>query len=107
MNISDEELKQFADIDPEAYMEILSPLLAQANVNMVDEFDGFRKIQEMAQELLAYREAERKIDMLSDSIWIAGAKFGWNCGVAGDNDALQASIEGRIRERVKDKKECT
>ncbi len=63
--------------------------------------------QEMAQELLQRREAERKIDMLSDSIWIAGAKFGWNCGVAGDNDALQASIEGRIRERVKDKKECT
>lgn len=61
----------------------------------------------MAQELLQRREAERKIDMLSDSIWIAGAKFGWNCGVAGDNDALQASIEGRIRERVKDKKECT
>ena len=61
----------------------------------------------MAQELLQRREAERKIDMLSDSIWIAGAKFGWNCGVVGDNNALQASIEGRIRERVKDKKECT
>ena len=61
MNISDEELKQFADIDPEAYMEILSPLLAQANVNMVDEFDGFRKIQEMAQELLRRRQSDRAI----------------------------------------------
>ena len=64
-----------------------------------------RTVAEMAQELLAYREAERKSDMLTDSAWIAGAKFGWNCGVVGDNNALQASIESRIRERVEDKKE--
>ena len=59
----------------------------------------------MAQELLQRREAERKSDMLTDSAWIAGAKFGWNCGVVGDNNALQASIESRIRERAEDKKE--
>lgn len=35
-----------------------------------------RTVAEMAQELLAYREAERKSDMLTDSAWIAGAKFG-------------------------------
>ena len=64
-----------------------------------------RDVAEMAQELLAYREAERKSDMLTDSAWIAGAKFGWNCGVVGDNNALQASIESRIRERAEDKKE--
>ena len=64
-----------------------------------------RTVAEMAQELLAYREAERKSDMLTDSAWIAGAKFGWNCGVVGDNNALQASIESRIRERAEDKKE--
>ena len=62
-------------------------------------------ITEIAKELLAYREAERKSDMLTDSAWIAGAKFGWNCGVVGDNNALQASIESRIRERAEDKKE--
>ena len=64
-----------------------------------------RDVAEMAQELLAYREAERKISMLSDSAWIAGAKFGWNCGIVGDNNALQASIELRIRERAEYKKE--
>ena len=64
-----------------------------------------RTAAEMATELLAYRQAERKSDMLTDSAWIAGAKFGWNCGVVGDNNALQASIESRIRERVEDKKE--
>ena len=64
-----------------------------------------RTVAEMATELLAYRQAERKSDMLTDSAWIAGAKFGWNCGVVGDNNALQASIESRIRERVEDKKE--
>ena len=63
------------------------------------------QIEKMAAELLAYREAERKSDMLTDSAWIAGAKFGWNCGVVGDNNALQASIESRIRERAEDKKE--
>ena len=68
------------------------------------EFDT-DEIQEMATELLAYRQAERKSDMLTDSAWIAGAKFGWNCGVVGDNNALQASIESRIRERAEDKKE--
>lgn len=64
-----------------------------------------RTVAEMAQELLTYRESERKSDMLTDSAWIAGAKFGWNCGVVGDNNALQASIESRIRERAEDKKE--
>ena len=64
-----------------------------------------RDVAEMAQELLAYLEAERKISMLSDSAWIAGAKFGWNCGIVGDNNALQASIELRIRERAEYKKE--
>ncbi len=64
-----------------------------------------RDVAEMAQELLAYRESERKSDMLTDSAWIAGAKFGWNCGVVGDNNALQASIESRARERAEDKKE--
>ena len=64
-----------------------------------------RDVAEMAQELLAYREAERKSDMLTDSAWIAGAKFGWNCGIVGDNNALQASIESSIRERAEDKKE--
>ena len=64
-----------------------------------------RTVVEMATELLAYRQAERKSDMLTDSAWIAGAKFGWNCGVVGDNNALQASIESRVRERVEDKKE--
>ena len=63
-----------------------------------------RTVAEMAQELLTYRESERKSDMLTDSAWIAGAKFGWNCGVVGDNNALQASIESRIRERAEDKK---
>ena len=64
-----------------------------------------RTVAEMATELLAYRQAERKSDMLTDSAWIAGAKFGWNCGVVGDNNALQASIESRVRERAEDKKE--
>ena len=64
-----------------------------------------RTVAEMAQELLTYQESERKSDMLTDSAWIAGAKFGWNCGVVGDNNALQASIESRIRERAEDKKE--
>ena len=89
--IRDEQLEKAADID-----------VAHPDENVMVRA---AYIKEMAQELLAYREAERKSDMLTDSAWIAGAKFGWNCGVVGDNNALQASIESRIRERVEDKKE--
>ena len=89
--IRDEQLEKAADID-----------VAHPDENVMVRA---AYIKEMAQELLAYREAERKSDMLTDSAWIAGAKFGLNCGVVGDNNALQASIESRIRERVEDKKE--
>lgn len=39
-------------------------------------------------------------DRLCDSAWIAGAKFGWNCGVAGTIGQLNAAIELRVNERV-------
>lgn len=39
-------------------------------------------------------------DRLYDSAWIAGAKFGWNCGVAGTVQQLNTAIDARIRERV-------
>ena len=89
--IRDEQLEKAADID-----------VAHPDENVMVRA---AYIKEMAQELLTYRESERKSDMLTDSAWIAGAKFGWNCGVVGDNNALQASIESRIRERAEDKKE--
>ena len=89
--IGDEQLEKAADID-----------VAHPDENVMVRA---AYIKEMAQELLTYRESERKSDMLTDSAWIAGAKFGWNCGVVGDNNALQASIESRIRERAEDKKE--
>ena len=65
--ISDEELKQFADICPESYMQTLKPVLEQANISVGDEFDGFKKIQEIAQELLQRREAERKANSWDDA----------------------------------------
>lgn len=89
--IRDEQLEKAADID-----------VAHPDENVMVRA---AYIKEMAQELLTYREAERKSDMLTDSAWIAGAKFGWNCGIVGDNNALQASIELRIRERAEYKKE--
>ncbi len=62
-------------------------------------------MKELASELLNYRKADRKIDILMDSTWIAGAKFGWNCGVNNDNETFQESIKGCIRERVELKEE--
>jgi len=49
--------------------------------------------------------ADDVADRLYDSAWISGAKFGWNCGVAGDNAQLNQCIEARLRERVRSKAE--
>lgn len=44
--------------------------------------------------------SEEVHDRLCDSAWIAGAKFGWNCGLAGTIGQLNAAIELRVNERV-------
>ena len=44
--------------------------------------------------------AQTERDILNDSAWIAGAKFGWNCGVEGTRDLLNQCIEQRIKDRV-------
>ena len=98
--ISDEELKQFADICPESYMQTLKPVLEQANISVGDEFDGFKKIQEIAQELLQRREAEKKTDAFMDSQYIAGARMGWNCGVENKAVNFLAAIKSRRKEIV-------
>ena len=103
--ISDEELKAISEVDVNLIVKNYCLVFKIPQVEAEAAIGPVMRAQEMAQELLAYREAERKSDMLTDSAWIAGAKFGWNCGVVGDNNALQASIESRIRERVEDKKE--
>jgi hypothetical protein len=35
-------------------------------------------------------------DKLMDSQWIAGAKFGWNCGVAGEVERFNNAVDGRV-----------
>ena len=93
--ISDDKLRAFVDITAS---DVEKDEFASSSIRHTF-------LHALCKELLAYRESERKSDMLTDSAWIAGAKFGWNCGVVGDNNALQASIESRIRERAEDKKE--
>lgn len=44
--------------------------------------------------------AQTERDILNDSAWIAGAKFGWNCGVEGTRDLLNQCIEQRVKDRV-------
>ena len=104
MSISDEKLASLA-VGPTPEQENILLQMTGNEEAIEGALQHLRDVSDMAQELLAYREAERKSDMLTDSAWIAGAKFGWNCGVVGDNNALQASIESRIRERAEDKKE--
>ena len=54
----------------------------------------------MAKELLERRQTENKIAALMDSQYIAGARFGWNCGVQHDALQLRESIENRRHEIV-------
>lgn len=49
--------------------------------------------------------SEEVHDRLYDSAWIAGAKFGWNCGVAGTIGQLNAAIEMRVEARAKERTE--
>ena len=97
--ISDEELKQFADICPESYMQTLKPVLEQANISVGDEFDGFKKIQEIAQELLQRREAERKANSWDDgSDWAVARRLArpspaW---IHYDEKAHKAILDGKI-----------
>ena len=103
--ISDEELKAISEVDVNLIVKNYCLVFKIPQAEAETAIGPVMRAQEMATELLAYREAERKSDMLTDSAWIAGAKFGWNCGIVGDNNALQASIELRIRERAEYKKE--
>jgi hypothetical protein len=43
---------------------------------------------------------EHTQDVLYDSAWIAGAKFGWNCRDADDEAGFQGAINARIRDRA-------
>lgn len=49
--------------------------------------------------------SEEVHDRLYDSAWIAGAKFGWNCGVAGTIGQLNAAIGMRVEARAKERTE--
>ena len=57
-------------------------------------------IKEMAQELLIHREAAKKTDALMDSQYIAGAKMGWNCGVANESGKFLMALKNRRDEIV-------
>ena len=57
-------------------------------------------IEALERALTQRPAAQTERDILNDSAWIAGAKFGWNCGVEGTRDLLNQCIEQRIKDRV-------
>ena len=61
---------------------------------------GFPKRGNNAMKSKNEIDEETKQAILYDSAWVAGAKFGWNCGVIEDRRALHEAIEARSRDRV-------
>lgn len=65
------------------------------------EGEDFGKyVKRVEAELASLKAAE---DHLADSQWIAGAKFGWNCGVDENHEHFNECINARIRDRVLDR----
>lgn len=92
--ISDEELKGFDSLSSERV------------------FITAKALKELATELLKFREEKRQADMQQDGAWISGAKFGWNCGIANDQDQFTRCIESaralivEERKRISTKEGC-
>lgn len=57
--------------------------------------------EQLAASITTALEAEReRSDRLSDSQYIAGMHFGWNCCEAGNHELFNQAAEGRFRERA-------
>ena len=91
--ISDEELLAFTTVDTMEYAKKYFQIMQIPDSEIEDAMGPMGRSQEMARELLQLREEKRKADMQHDGAWISGAKFGWNCGIANDQDQFSRCIE--------------